>query len=237
MIALASLALAMLAFVGSHLALSHPLRLKLVGQLGEARFTILYSVVAAVLLLWVILAYRATESDLLNNVPLWDAPGWWWVVASGLMLVACVLLVGSFLRNPAFPHPGAAAPKARAASGVFAVTRHPMNMSFALWALLHLSLWGTPRNLIVAGGILILAVLGSIGQDAKKRAAVGQRWREWEAKTSFVPFGALVKRGARWSDAVPEWKVLLGGLVLWLAVTTFHAPTVSPIVWAWQSFA
>jgi uncharacterized membrane protein len=112
-IATAGLALAMLAFVGSHLALSHPLRLRLVGQLGEQRFAILYSIVAAATLLWVIFAYRACDDEL----PLWIAPGWWWVVASALMLAACLLLVGSLVRNPAFPHPGAAAPRPRPAKG------------------------------------------------------------------------------------------------------------------------
>jgi hypothetical protein len=43
-----------------------------------------------------------------------------------------------------------------------------MNWAFILWALVHLSLWWSPRNIIVAVGILILAVAGSIGQDAKK---------------------------------------------------------------------
>jgi uncharacterized membrane protein len=231
MISFASLALAMLAFVGSHFALSHPLRLRLVGQLGEQRFAILYSIVAVFTLGWVILAWRARDEEL----PLWIAPGWWWPVASALMLVACLLLVGSFVRNPAFPHPGSSM-RLRPATGVFAITRHPMNMSFALWALVHLSLWGTPRNLIVAGGILLLAVGGSTGQDRKKRAAIGQRWREWEAKTSFVPFGALAQGRVGWRTATPDWRVLLGGVALWLAVTTFHAPAVSPIVWAWQSY-
>jgi uncharacterized membrane protein len=124
----------------------------------------------------------------------------------------------------------------RAATGVFALTRHPMNMSFALWALVHLSLWGTPRNAIVAGGILVLAIGGSLGQDRKKRAAVGQRWRDWEARTSLVPFAALIQGRARWREAAPGWTAGLGGLVLWLAVTSFHAPTVSPLVWAWRSF-
>ena len=37
--------------------------------------------------------------------------------------------------------------------GVFAITRHTMNTSFMLWALVHISISGTPHNLIVAGGI------------------------------------------------------------------------------------
>lgn len=231
-IALASLALATLAFVGTHLALSHPLRRAVIGHLGESGFTIFYSLVSFVTLGWMIWSYRADD----EAVPLWIAPGPWWIAASALMLAACVLLFGSFVRNPAFPHPGAGAAPVRAANGVFAVTRHPMNMSIALWALVHLSLWGTPRNMIVAGGLLVLAIGGSIGQDAKKRAAIGERWRQWEARTSFVPFAALVAGRARWRDAAPGWIAGLGGLALWIAVTTFHAPTVSPLVWAWRGF-
>ena len=43
---LLSLVAASTAFVGSHFALSHPLRAPLVGALGEAGFRVLYSLVA-----------------------------------------------------------------------------------------------------------------------------------------------------------------------------------------------
>lgn len=225
----------MLAFVGSHFALSHPLRRTLVGNLGEAGFIGVYSIVAALTLLWVALAYAATEHGLLNNVPVWIAPGWWWIVASALMLVASILLAGSLVRNPAFPHPGAGKRPARPASGVFAITRHPMNMAFALWALVHLSLWWSPRNLIVAVGILLLAVAGSILQDRKKRAVEGRSWSEWERRTSLLPFAALVQGRAKWTDAAPGWIALGGGLLFWLLVTAFHATTVSPLAWLYQN--
>ncbi|MDB5671379.1 MAG: transporter [Alphaproteobacteria bacterium] len=231
MIGLASLALATLAFVGSHFALSHTLRLRLIRDLGEAGFTLLYSIVAFVTLGWMIFAWRSLDGD----VPVWIAPGWWWPVASLLMLLASILLVGSLRGNPAFPHPGARQKKIGPATGVFAITRHPMNISFALWAAVHLSLWWTTRNLIVSGGILVLAIAGSFGQDRKKESSVGQAWRDWEARTSFMPFAALVSGRAKWSAAAPGWIAILGGLALWLAVVTFHAPTVSPIVWVWQS--
>jgi uncharacterized membrane protein len=222
---LAGLALATLAFVGSHLAMSHPLRRRLVGHLGEQGFALLYSLVAFATLGWMILAWRSVDL----SVPLWIAPYGWWPVASGLMLVAAILLVGSFRKNPAFPHPGVEMKPPPAARGVFAITRHPMNWAFILWALVHLSLWWSPRNLIVAGGILVLAAAGSIGQDRKKRSAVGRRWRDWEARTSFIPFAALLSGRAKWRDAAPGWIALAGGLGLWLAVTWYHAPTVSPI--------
>jgi uncharacterized membrane protein len=227
MIALASLALATLAFVGTHLALSHPLRLRVIGAVGDQLFLLVYSAVAAVTLLWMIFAYVGVH----NSAPFWIAPDWWWWAASAIMLFASVLLVGSFVKNPAFPHPGIRGKlqPARPVRGVFAITRHPMNWSFALWALVHISLWGSPRNLLVAGGILVLALAGSVGQDRKKLDTVGESWRTWMARTSFVPFGAVLTRKVKARAAVPGWIALGGGLALWLVVTFVHAPEVSPI--------
>jgi len=220
-----SLALATAAFVGTHLAMSHPLRAGLVARLGEAPFLGVYSLVSLVTLGWMIFAWRAVPPA----APLWMAPLWWWPIASGLMLVASVLLVGSFARNPAFPHPGAAPRSIPPPRGVFAITRHPMNSSFVLWALVHISLSGSARNLIVTVGILLLAAVGSIGQDRKKARLVGAAWKDWLARTSFVPFAALVAGRASWRSAMPSLVALAGGLLLWALVTSYHAPLVSPL--------
>ena len=220
-----SLALATAVFVGTHLLMSHPLRAGLVARLGPVGFLGLYSLVSFVTLGWMIFAWRA-GNDL---SPYWVAPLWWWPIASGLMLIASILVVGSLLGNPAFPNAGAGARDIGPPKGVFAITRHPMNSSFMLWALVHISLSGSARNLIVAGGILFLALVGSIGQDAKKVRLIGESWRSWMDRTSFVPFGALAAGRIAWKTAFPGWVALLGGLALWTAVTSFHAPLVSPI--------
>ncbi|HEX2764636.1 MAG TPA: NnrU family protein [Allosphingosinicella sp.] len=225
MIATASLALAMLAFVGTHLLMSHTFRTRIVGTIGDELFLALYSAVAAVTLLWVIASFNlADEGELL-----WIAPEWAWPVAGTVMLVACVLLVGSFVRNPAFPHPGAKPKAVPAAVGVFAITRHPMNWAFMLWAGVHIALWGSIPNLIVAGGVLILAAAGSVGQDHKKLNVIGRPWRQWMDRTSFVPFAALLAGRVKWNALKSAWPALAGGLVLWLAVTWFHAPRASPL--------
>ena len=75
----------------------------LVARLGERGFVGLYSLVAVATLGWMIVAWPATSTP----TPLWVAPLWWWPVASALMLVASILLVGSLVGNPAFPSPGA----------------------------------------------------------------------------------------------------------------------------------
>jgi uncharacterized membrane protein len=220
-----SLALAAFAFAGAHLLLSHPLRRQLAGRLGERGFAGLYSLIAALSLGWMIFAYRA--GDDMN--PYWIAPYGWWPFASALMLLASILLAGSLVRNPAFPHPGAKPEAIPAPRGVFAITRHPMNWSFALWALVHLTLSGSPRNLIVAAAILVLALAGSAGQDRKKARLPGEVWRDWQARTSFVPFGAILAGKVRWRDAVPGAVALVGGLVFWAVATSWHAPLVSPL--------
>ncbi len=225
MTGLVLLLLGTIAFVGTHLAMSHPLRMRLVGQLGEAGFRLLYSLVSFVTLGWMIWAYQSADPW-----PLWTAPDWAWIAASLTLLAASVLLVGSLIRNPAFPHPGAAKLASAPARGVYAITRHPMNWSFVLWALTHIAVYGSPRNLIVAFGILVLAIAGSIGQDRKKRALMTD-WSKWEARTSFVPFGALISGKAKWRAASPGWIALSGGLLFWLAFTSLHAPSASLPGW------
>jgi uncharacterized membrane protein len=221
----ANLALATLAFVGTHFVLSHPLRLVLVQNLGEAVFQLLYSTVALLTFGWIVLAYLGMPA----STVMWVAPDWWWGGAALVMLIASILFVGSLAGNPALPFRGARKRAARPPAGVFAITRHPMNLSFALWALVHLSLWGEARNIIVALGILVLAVGGSVGQERKKRAVLGPAWIEWEKRTSFLPFGALIAGKLPWRSAVPDWRSIAGGAALWLLVTWLHAPSVSPI--------
>jgi uncharacterized membrane protein len=221
-----SLAIATAFLIVSHFALSHPLRAPLVARLGERGFNLLFMAVALGALAWMILAWHRA----IDPSPPWVAPLWWWPAASALMLLASILLVGAFFGNPAFPRPGAAAaPVKRPPTGVFAITRHPMNWSFILWAAVHLSLAWSTRNLIVAGGVLFLAFFGTIAQDRKKEDQMGEAWRDWEARTSFVPFAALLRGRLRWRNAVPNAGALIGGTAFWAVVTSWHAPLVSPL--------
>ena len=220
-----SLVLATIAFVGTHVLLSHPLRAGLVAWLGERGFTGVYSLVALATFAWMVVAWQAgSDAD-----ALWVAPLWWWPFASALMLIASILLAGALVRNPAFPRPGAQPRSIPGPRGIYAITRHPMNTSFMLWALVHTSLSGSARNLIVAAGIMVLALFGSIGQDRKKERLLGEIWRDWRARTSFVPFGALLAGRVRWRNAIPGAVALIGGTIFWALATSYHAPLVSPL--------
>ena len=162
--ALASLLAASIAFVGTHFALSHPLRAPIVARMGEGGFLILYSVVAFATLGWMIVAFRAAP-----QVDLAGSGEAGWIVATVLTLPALVLFLGSLWKNPALPNPGTAQAIDRAPTGVFAVTRHPMMWGFAIWAIVHLIVVGTVKAMFLDGAILFLALVGGAAQDSKKQ--------------------------------------------------------------------
>lgn len=220
---LASLIAASLALVGTHFALSHPLRAPLVRVLGAGGFMGVYSLVAAACMVWMALAFRAAPSADLGGAT--GEIGW--IVATALTLPALVLFLGSFSGNPALPAPGAEAAAAKDPHGVFHVTRHPMMWGFALWALSHIVLWWSWRTLIVASAILILALVGAHMQDRKKEALMGAAWCEWEAKTSYWPrWASLQKANAMlWVLAIAAWL-----LATWLHIPSGVAPAG---VWKW----
>ncbi|WP_374591286.1 NnrU family protein [Novosphingobium sp.] len=221
--AFAGLVAAAVAFVGTHFALSHPLRAPLVRLAGDKGFQAIYSLVAFATLGWLVVAFRAAG----GGAMLWNGfASLPWNAATVLMLVASVLLVGSFMGNPALPAPNAAMVAARGPHGVFHVTRHPMMWSFALWSVSHLLVSPTSRVLVLTLAIAVLALVGSHLQDRKKQALMGHAWTDWEAKTSYWPrLGGLAKAGA-----VP-W---LGGMALWLVATWAHGPLIAIPAGAWR---
>jgi len=197
-----------IAFVGTHFLLSHPLREPLVRSVGVGPFQGIYSLVALLTFGGTIYAYRSIGRE----PPLWVAGDALWLVATLLMWFGSILFVGSFARNPALP--GARLERGQKPSGVFGITRHPMMWGFAIWAIVHLLVVATPKAMILDGAILLLALAGSVGQDRKKAKLMGERFHEWTAQTTFIPF----VRGV----ANPGAVALIGGTLLFLIATWVH---------------
>lgn len=221
--ALVELVAANVTFVGTHFAMSHPLRAPMVKLLSEKGFSLVYSLMSAAALAWVYFAYKAAPAaDLGGSGEIG------WIVASVLTLVAMVLLAGSFAGNPALPMPGAEAQARAGPRGVFRVTRHPMMWAIGLWAISHVALWWSWRSVVTALAMGFLALVGAWLQDRKKRELMGEAWRSWESRTSYWPrLGALPAAGLAWWGA---------GLVLWLALSWAHGPLggIPAGVWRWS---
>ncbi|MEP6784625.1 MAG: NnrU family protein [Sphingomonadales bacterium] len=225
-----NLILALVAFLGTHFAMSHPLRAPLVARLGPMAFQGVYSLVALVTFVWVALAFRAAP----YGNPLWIAGDGVWTVATVIMLAASILLLGSFVRNPAMPVPGSERLATQPARGVFAITRHPMMWSFALWSLAHVLVSPRPAVIVLSIGIAFLALVGAAGQDVKKAQLMGDAWRDWSSRTTYWPFAGQVSGRIPWT--FPGMHALGGGLVVWLVATWAHPLLGSGMpagIWRW----
>ncbi|MGY6550660.1 MAG: NnrU family protein [Erythrobacter sp.] len=216
------LAAANIAFVGTHFAMSHPLRAPMVRALGAGGFQAAYIAVSAATLAWVYFAFLAA--------PPADLPGSGeagWIIATLITWPAMVLLAGSFVGNPALPTPMAEAQARAEPKGVFLVTRHPMMWGIGLWAISHMVLLWSTRTMITAFAIGVLALVGAYFQDSKKAELMGAAWAGWEAKTSYWP--RLTRFFA--VGAVP----LLAGTALWLAASWAHLwrAGIPAGIWKW----
>lgn len=220
---------ASVAFVGTHFLLSHPLRAPIVKAAGEKGFLGIYSLVAFATLGWMVVAYR---SDIETNT-LWPVGDGLWAVATVIMAFAAILLMGSLIGNPAMPDPDGKIGVPAEAKGVFAITRHPMLWSFALWGAAHILVYPVAKNIIVAVAIIILSLVGAALQDRKKERLKPQDWQLWEAMTSYWPFAAIASGRARFGRF--GMHTLAGGILVWLIATWAHIPLAgwSAGIWRW----
>lgn len=210
---IAWLIIAISAFITGHEILSHPLRAPVVARIGERGFLIVYSLVAFATLGAAVQMWRITPPD-----RLWQAPLWLHIVAVIAMLFAAILFVGSVTSpNPALM----GGPVGGNPRGVQRITRHPMMWSFAIWGLVHIVMSADSRTMVLASGIIVMALFGAAMQDGKKRAQ-NPAYGVHMAATGFLPFGAQLRGRANWTSAVPGLVATIGGLVLWALVLWAH---------------
>jgi uncharacterized membrane protein len=207
-------------FLASHLIISSSaVRARLVGAVGEQAYRGIYSLVAAATLGPLIYEFARNKHA---GPLLWylraDAPIRW--LAWLLMLTALILLIGSFIT----PNPGAmgASGSRTQPRGLLKITRHPGLMGFILFGIAHMLMNGWAGDVIFFGMFPALGILGGMHQDRRKIREVGDSYREFLAKTSFVPFAALLSGRVRWSSDDMPWAAIGAGVVLTAAIVALH---------------
>jgi uncharacterized membrane protein len=226
------LLIALSLFVGTHFLMSHPLRARLVGALGNNGFQIVYSLVSLGTFFGAIKHYRQVP----DAAPLWVAGDGLWALASLLMLVGSILFAGSLIGNPALATPGAATLTKSTPRGALAITRHPMMWGFASWSLCHLLVSPQPKMIALCVALGFLAIAGSAGQDRKKAVLMGADWQAWQSRTSFTPFAGQISGRISWASAMLPRTVWLAGIALWLIATKFHPSFGAPVAGIWRWF-
>ncbi len=216
------LALASASFVLVHLVLSSiPVRKRLIGALKQGGFSAVYSLLVFASFGAMIWFYRTAP-----YIEVWQPPRVTrWVPLITMPFSIAFLVFGFSTPGATAVAQGEKAKDERAANGIYAITRHPALTGFALWAIAHLFPNGELHVILVALSILTLAVAGMLHIDSRRAHDLGDVWKAYAAKTSIVPFAALVQKRANVGKmGAAYWGVRLGIVVfLYTAILHTHA--------------
>lgn len=211
----AHLVLATAAFLLTHFVTSTPLRAQLIARLGQRAYLGVYVVVAFITLGWMIVAYRHAPRELL-----WL--GWRHVPLLVMPFALILLVAGTRTPNPTAVMQESQLRSPEPARGVLRITRHPLMWAIALWAAAHILARGDTKSVIFFGGLLLLALLGTVLIDRHK-AALGADWQRFAAVTSNVPFVAVAQGRNRFAPREIGYRAPLFGLVLFALIFILHA--------------
>ena len=144
-------------FVGGHFLLSSlPVRMALVGKLGETRFLTVYSAVMVVVFVWMILAFINAPAYTLWTTP----PTLLWLPAVTMPIAIFLIVCGDTTPSPTLAGTRLDEAGSDLTRGIMRVTRHPFLNGMSLWALEHLIVNGDTRSIVLFTGLLILTLGG-----------------------------------------------------------------------------
>jgi len=204
-------------FVVTHIGMSHgTIRQGLADKIGEWPFRGLYSLVSfltlgpAAVLWW--------QNRHLGPV-LWEMPFW---AGRGLGLALVLFGIELIVLSLATPSPASMVPGKIEARGILRITRHPMNIGIALWALAHVLNNSTLGDVAFFGAFFALGVFGPYHQDARKKREKGDAYAEFCRQTSVMPFGAILRGRNRIVFDELAFPLLVIGFAIFAALVFFH---------------
>ena len=199
-------------FLLTHFVTSSPLRPVLVKALGEWPYRGVYSIVALAALGWMIWAYGKAPSE-----PLWTGLRLLPVV---VMPFAFILVVTGYWRNPTMVGADKLLKSDDPARGMIRITRHPLMWGIMLWSGAHVIARGDLKSTIFFGGFLLLAAVGTLAMDARKKS--NPDFARFAAVTSNIPFVAIAQGRNRivWREI--GWLRPLIGVALFVVFYAAH---------------
>jgi uncharacterized membrane protein len=209
-------------FFATHaLPVRPPIRSKLANALGERGFAIAYSGLSLGMLGWLIVAAGRAP-----HVEIWPfAPWQLWVPNLAMPIVILLLAFSIGAPNPLSFGGGRTASFDPARPGVIAVSRHPLLLALALWALGHLAPNGDLAHLVLFGLFAGFAVMGMAIIDRRKRKQLGEtEWLRLAARTRWLalPDRALISPVA-WRGLALR---VAAGILVYAALFWLHAPLI-----------
>ncbi len=212
--------MAFIAFMAAHVIPMRPkLKSRLITLLGRPGYIAAFSLLSLGLLYWLLLA-----SGRAPYVEIWPQAQWQRWLVNILMpgaILLTVLAVGA--PNP-FSFGGRIAGFDPERPGIVGLTRHPLMWAFAIWADAHLLANGDLAHVILFGLLLVFALSGIWGADARARRQLAD-FDRLAAHSSLWPGAALIS--GRWRpQAWPGLSRLAVAVLVWLILLQLHMPLI-----------
>jgi uncharacterized membrane protein len=190
---MAKLIMAAIVFLGIHFAVSGTsLRDRITERIGERSYLALFSLASLAAIVWLAISYNATARSDEDRV-LYDLGPDVQYAAIPITALAFLLGVQGLLApNPTSVQQEGAVVREETMRGVLRITRHPFLWGVVIWAALHVAANGNLASVIFFGTFLVLAFFGTFSIDRKRRRKLGQTWDSFAAKTSNIPFAAVI---------------------------------------------
>jgi uncharacterized membrane protein len=222
-------ALALALFVGSHfLPRVGGLRNRLIAAVGRRVYFSVYGLLSLALLVWVISAAGRAP-----YVELWPQMPWTRWVPNLAMPVAMVLAaIGAGLGQPYTLGGRRNAVFDPSDPGLAALSRHPLFLALALWAIAHLFPNGDLAHVILFGAFGLLALAAIPAFDARARRALGPaQAQDFFAATALLSPAPLIDRTWRAKNARALVTRAGVGVAIWIGLYLLHMPVigVSPV--------
>jgi uncharacterized membrane protein len=220
--AMTQLLLASLFFPLTHIRIaSTRLRAALINRHDERRYLLGYSVLAALALVWLIVAYRRAPAT-----PLWDLPHWVRLAPAPIIFVSIILTVaGITTPDPVIVRSEALFDRPEIVQGILRITRNPFSRGIGLIAIAHVIMIGHIAVLLAFGSPAFLGFAGASLLDAKKARTHGRAWQAFAAVTSDISFLAIMQNSQRfaWRE-IGSWRMGLGLAVFLVALALHPTP-------------
>ena len=190
---MSNLIAASLVFLAIHFLISGTrLRDAITGAIGEGPYLGAFSLASLLAIVWVAIAYNTAATGPDNRV-LYDLGVGVRHLAIPVVALAFLLGVQGLLApNPASVRQENSAASEGTVRGVLRITRHPFLWGVMIWSAFHLAANGDLASVIFFGTFLLLAFVGTLLIDAKRRRKLGKVWQTYSYKTSNLPFAAAL---------------------------------------------
>jgi uncharacterized membrane protein len=210
-------------FLGIHLLIAGTrVRDAITGAIGERPYLGLFSLASIGVIVWLVMAYKSVPGD--ENPIFYNLGEAVHHLGIPIVLLAFLLGVQGLLApNPTTVQQEGSLNKEGTIHGVLRITRHPFLWGVAIWAAFHLAANGDLASVILFGTFLLLSILGTFSIDAKRQRKLGAAWDAFAAKTSNVPFAAVIaKRNTLNITESLGWRFWVA-LLIFIVVLFSHA--------------